>query len=400
MHFSILWYIPIFVLSLVFVAIVIPAIVSVADKIHLYDIQDGRKVHQGEVPRLGGISFLPAILFTLLTVLAIMTRFLPESIHVSYAPITEIMMAAAGCVLLYLVGLMDDTIGVSYRSKFIVQFLAALLLCCSGLYISDLHGILGIHTLPAVLGVPLTVLVIVFIINSINLIDGIDGLASGLCILGALGFIAMFQKLTMAMNLVLAMSMLGVLVMFYIYNTLGKRGKTKIFMGDTGSLTMGFLLAFFAIELCCFKWDRVDLALLGETEPFYTGDQLFVYGISLIIVPVLDVFRVFYSRIRDGKSPFKPDRRHIHHKFLALGFSMRQARWTIFSMSILLWALNVLMSFVLCWNVNVIIAVDLALWVAFNLYISRCVRMRQLMHDAVAEKFEDFDKTKNKHKRK
>lgn len=73
MHFSILWYIPIFVLSLVFVAIVIPAIVSVADKIHLYDIQDGRKVHQGEVPRLGGISFLPAILFTLLTVLAIMT---------------------------------------------------------------------------------------------------------------------------------------------------------------------------------------------------------------------------------------------------------------------------------------------------------------------------------------
>lgn len=397
MHFSIFWYIPIFVLSLVFVAIVIPAIVSVADKIHLYDIQDGRKVHQGEVPRLGGISFLPAILFTLLTVLAIMTRFLPESIHVSYAPITEVMMAAAGCVLLYLVGLMDDTIGISYRSKFLVQFLAALLLCSSGLYISDLHGILGVHALPAVIGVPLTVLIIVFIINSINLIDGIDGLASGLCILSSLGFIAMFQKLTMAMNLVLAMSMLGVLFMFYIYNTLGKRGKTKIFMGDTGSLTMGFLLAFFAVELCCFKWDRVDLALLGETEPFYTGDQLFVYGISLIIVPVLDVFRVFYSRIRDGKSPFKPDKRHIHHKFLALGFSMRQARWTIFSMSILLWALNVLMSFVLCWNVNVIIAVDIVLWVLFNMYISKCVRMRQFMHDAVAEGFDDFSKSKNKH---
>lgn len=394
MHFSILWYIPIFVLSLVFVAIVIPAIVSVADKIHLYDVQDGRKVHQGEVPRLGGISFLPAILFTLLTVLAIMTRFLPESIHVSYAPITEVMMAAAGCVLLYLVGIMDDTIGVSYRSKFIVQFLAAVLLCCSGLYISDLHGILGIHALPAVLGVPLTVLVIVFIINSINLIDGIDGLASGLCILSTIGFIAMFHKLTMAMNLVLAMSMLGVLVMFYIYNTLGKRGKTKIFMGDTGSLTMGFLLAFFAIELCCFKWDRVDLALLDEAEPFYTGDQLFVYGISLIIVPVLDVFRVFYSRIRDGKSPFKPDRRHIHHKFLAMGFTMRQARWTIFSLSVVLWALNVLMSFVLCWNVNIVIAVDLALWVAFNLYVSRCVRMKQLMNDAVAVGFEDFGKRK------
>lgn len=392
MHFSILWYIPIFVLSLVFVAIVIPAIVSVADKIHLYDTQDGRKVHQGEVPRLGGIAFLPAILFTLLAVLAIMTRFLPESLHVTYAPITEIMMAAAGCVLLYLVGIMDDVIGVSYRSKFIVQFLAAVLLCCSGLYISDLHGVFGIRSVSPFIGVPLTVLITVFIINSINLIDGIDGLASGLCIFSVLGFAVMFQKLTMAMNLVLAMSMLGVLVMFYLYNTLGKRGKTKIFMGDTGSLTMGFLLAFFTIELCCFKWDRVDLALLGKTEPFYTGDQLFVYGISLVIIPVLDVFRVFYSRIRDGKSPFKPDRRHIHHKFLAMGFSMRQARWSIFAMSFVLCALNILMSLVLCWNINIIIVIDLVIWVAFNLYISKCVRERKLRHDAIAEQFEDVGK--------
>lgn len=392
MHFSILWYIPIFVLSLVFVAIVIPAIVSVADKIHLYDTQDGRKVHQGEVPRLGGIAFLPAILFTLLAVLAIMTRFLPESLHVTYAPITEIMMAAAGCVLLYLVGIMDDVIGVSYRSKFIVQFLAAVLLCCSGLYISDLHGVFGIRSVSPFIGVPLTVLITVFIINSINLIDGIDGLASGLCIFSVLGFAVMFHKLTMAMNLVLAMSMLGVLVMFYLYNTLGKRGKTKIFMGDTGSLTMGFLLAFFTIELCCFKWDRVDLALLGKTEPFYTGDQLFVYGISLVIIPVLDVFRVFYSRIRDGKSPFKPDRRHIHHKFLAMGFSMRQARWSIFAMSFVFFALNILMSFVLCWNINIIIVIDLVIWVAFNLYISKCVRDRKLRHDAIAEQFEDVGK--------
>lgn len=392
MHFSILWYIPIFVLSLVFVAIVIPAIVSVADKIHLYDTQDGRKVHQGEVPRLGGIAFLPAILFTLLAVLAIMTRFLPESLHVTYAPITEIMMAAAGCVLLYLVGIMDDVIGVSYRSKFIVQFLAAVLLCCSGLYISDLHGVFGIRSVSPFIGVPLTVLITVFIINSINLIDGIDGLASGLCIFSVLGFAVMFHKLTMAMNLVLAMSMLGVLVMFYLYNTLGKRGKTKIFMGDTGSLTMGFLLAFFTIELCCFKWDRVDLALLGKTEPFYTGDQLFVYGISLVIIPVLDVFRVFYSRIRDGKSPFKPDRRHIHHKFLAMGFSMRQARWSIFAMSFVFFALNILMSFVLCWNINIIIVIDLVIWVAFNLYISKCVRERKLRHDAIAEQFEDVGK--------
>ncbi len=351
-------------MSLVFVAIVIPAIVSVADKIHLYDTDDGRKVHTGEVPRLGGISFLPAILFTILTVLAVMTRFLPESIHVTYTPIIEVMMAAAGCVLLYLVGLMDDTIGINFQSKFLVQFLAAILLCCSGLYITNLHGIFGIHALPAVIGVPLTILIVMFIINSINLIDGIDGLASGLCIFGVLGFAAMFHKLEMAMNLVLAMSMLGVLVIFYIYNTLGKRGKTKIFMGDTGSLTMGFLLAFFAIELCCFNMERYGL------EQLYPGDQLFVYGISMVIVPVLDVFRVFYSRIRDGKSPFRPDKRHIHHKLLDLGLSMRKARWTIFGLSAVFYLLNVLMSFILNWNINVVIAVDIAVWLAFCMTVS------------------------------
>ncbi len=368
MHFSILWYIPIFIISLVFVAIVIPAIISVADKIHLYDIQDGRKVHSGEVPRLGGISFLPAILFTILTVISVMTRFLPESIHVTYAPIIEVMMAAAGCVLLYLVGLMDDTIGVSFQSKFVVQFLAAVLLCCSGLYITNLHGILGIHDIPALIGIPLSILIVVFIINSINLIDGIDGLASGLCIFGGLGFAAMFHKLEMAMNLVLAMSMLGVLVMFYIYNTLGKRGRTKIFMGDTGALTMGFLLAFFAIELCCF-----DMGKYGLEQP-YAGDQLFVYGISMVIVPVLDVFRVFYSRIRDGKSPFRPDKRHIHHKLLTLGMSMRQARWSIFCLAVVYYILNVSMSFILHLNVNIIIVVDLLIWISFNMYISYLVR--------------------------
>ncbi len=368
MKFSLLWYIPIFVISLVFVAIVIPAIVRVADKIHLYDTQDGRKVHTGEVPRLGGISFLPAILFTILTVVAVMTRFLPASIHIVYAPVTEVMMAAAGCVLLYLAGLMDDTIGVSFQSKFLVQFLAAILICCSGLYLTNLHGALGIHAIPAIVGIPLTVLIIVFVINSINLIDGIDGLASGLCIISCLGFSLMFHRLEMAMNLVVSMSMLGVLVMFYIYNTLGKRGKTKIFMGDTGSLTMGFLLAFFAVELCCFKWERV------EFEPLYTGAQLFVYGISLIIVPVLDVFRVFCTRIIDGRSPFRPDKRHIHHKFLSLGFSMKKARWTIFCMSLMFFAMNYLMSFVLCWNINIVICVDLVIWISLNMFISRQVR--------------------------
>ncbi len=382
MDFSILWYIPIFLLSLSFVAVVIPSIVRVANKIHLFDTQDGRKVHDGEVSRLGGISFLPAILFTLLVVLAIMTIFLPQEFHVEYVPYTEIMMAAAGCVLLYLVGLMDDVIGVSYKSKFLLQIVSSVLICCSGLYISDLHGILGIHELHPVIGIPLTVVVIVFIINAVNLIDGIDGLASGLCVFAGIGFAIMFKRIGMSMNLALDMSLLGVMVMFYLYNTLGKRGVTKIFMGDTGSLTLGFLMAFFTIKLCCFE----------TPSGIPTGSQLFVYGITMILVPVLDVFRVFYDRIKDGRNPFQPDKRHIHHKFLALGFSMRQTRWTIFAISAVFCIINLLLSFVLECNINIVIAVDIVVWVAFNLYISKCVRERKLRHDAIAEQFEDVGK--------
>lgn len=384
MDFSILWYIPVMLMSLTFVAIVIPSIVRVANKINLFDVQDGRKVHKGNVPRLGGIAFLPAILFTLLTVVAVMTRFLPQDIHVTYAPITEIMMAAAGCIVLYLVGIMDDVIGVSYRSKFVLQIMAAALICCSGLYISDLHGVLGIHSLHPLLGIPLTIVIIVFIINSINLIDGIDGLASGLCIFGGIGYALMFRYLKMDMNLVLTVSMLGVLLMFYLYNVFGKPGVTKIFMGDTGSLTMGFILAYFAIKLCCSEEflpkDRLE------------GTQLFVYAISVIIIPVLDVFRVFFARLVDGKSPFYPDKRHIHHKFLALGMSMRQARWAIFGISFAFVAVNILLSFVLELNINLVIIADLLLWILMNMYISSRVRRLKLQHDEVAESFTDVGK--------
>lgn len=361
MDFSILWYIPIFMISLVFVAVVIPSIVRVANKIHLFDAHDGRKVHSGEVSRLGGISFLPAILFTLLVVLAVMTRFLPQDFHVEFIPYTEIMMAAAGCILLYLGGLMDDVIGVSYKSKFLLQILASCLLCCSGLYISDLHGILGIHALHPVIGIPLTIMVIVFIVNSINLIDGIDGLASGLSILAGVGFVYMFKRIGMNMVLALDMSMLGVMLMFYLYNTLGKPGVTKIFMGDTGSLTIGFIIAFFTLKLCCFE----------TPSGIPSSEQLFVYGISMILVPVLDVFRVFIDRIREGRNPFTPDKKHIHHKLMAMGFSMRKTRWIIFVMNVVFIMINILMSFVLELDINFVILTDLAIWILFNMYLTR-----------------------------
>lgn len=383
---DIIKFLPVFIITLVFVALVVPAVVKTANKINLYDSIDDRKVHKGNVPRLGGIAFLPAILFSLLLVISIKSIYLPSDLRLSYGPITEVMLASAGCVLLYLVGLVDDVIGVSYKSKFVIQILAASLICGSGLWVSDLHGIFGIHSLPAFLGIPLTILLIVLIINAVNLIDGIDGLASGLCIIGTVGYFVMFYKLEMNIYLYLASSMLGVLTMFYMYNTIGKRGVNKIFMGDTGALTMGYLLAFFAVKISC-----IDSPLSNASD----NATYIVYALSLVLIPVMDVFRVFFARLKDAKSPFYPDKRHIHHKFLALGFSMRQARYLIFSISLLFFAMNLVLYQILKLDVNLLILINAVVWVVMHLIISKLVRDLRSKHDPIAESFEDVGKRIN-----
>lgn len=381
MNFKIWWFLPVFIISAVFVAVVLPSIVKTADKMNLYDSQDDRKVHKGNVPRLGGLAFVPAILFSLLLVIAAMSIYSPHNLMFSYGPITEVMLAMSGCVILYLVGIMDDVIGVSYRVKFVMQVLASIMLCAAGLWISDLHGLLGIHTLHPVLGIPLTIVVIVLIINSINLIDGIDGLASGLCIMGTAAYSVVFFHRDMNIYMLLAAAMLGLLLVFYLYNTLGKPGVLKTFMGDTGSLTMGFLLSLFAIKLT-----TIDRPMFGGTDE----GAYFVYAMSVILIPVMDVFRVFFARIRDGKSPFFPDKRHIHHKFMALGFSMRQTRYIIFAISLSFFTLNMVLFGFCQLNINMLVLIDAIIWIMMNVMISNKVHYLRSIEDPIALKFTDI----------
>lgn len=382
MEFKLWWFLPVFIISLLFVAIVIPAIVKTANKMNLFDSVDDRKVHKGKVPRLGGIAFLPAVMFSLLIVISVMSIYFPRDFYLHYGPITEVMSALAGCVLLFLTGIVDDVIGVTYKIKFIVQILAAGLMCASGLWLSDLHGIFGINELHPAVAISLTMVIVVLIINSINLIDGIDGLASGLCIMGTMGYSVIFFINDMNIYLLLSASMLGCLVMFYLYNTLGKPGKTKIFMGDTGSLTMGFLLAFFAIKVGSLATDPNS-----DTSDFY-----FVYAVSVLLIPVMDVFRVFFARLRDGIGPFYPDRRHIHHKFLALSFSMRQSRYIIFAISLFFFSMNMVLCLHWKLNINLLILVNAVIWISMNLLITHTVLKLKGRHDPVAESFMDLGK--------
>lgn len=383
MEFKIWWFLPVFLISALFVAIVLPAIVRTAKRMDLYDSHDERKVHKGNVPRLGGVSFVPAILFSLMMVIAAMSIYTPFNIKFTYGSLTEVMLTVSGCLILYLVGIVDDIIGVSYKYKFLMQLMAAALICLSGLWIRNLYGIFGIHTISPVVGIPLTIVVIILIINSINLIDGIDGLASGLCIMGTLGYSFIFFYKGINIYMLVAAAMLGVLSVFYFYNTLGKPGVLKTFMGDTGSLTMGYLLAFFAIKLT-----TIDSTLFAG----HSNGAYLVYAVSVLLIPVMDVFRVFFARVRDGNGPFYPDKRHIHHKFLAMGFSMRQSRYLIFAISLTFFALNMVIFNVLHWNINILILIDAILWIIMNILISNRVRHLRAIEDPVAMRYTEIGK--------
>jgi len=351
----------VFCICAVIVSVLIPLIVRYAVRDNIYDTPDARKVHSGNIPRLGGLAFFPAIFFALLLIFSTHIPYVTKALSDTDFPLRDFFCVGAGGFIVFVTGIMDDFREVRYRHKFIAQILAGLMLCIGGIWVNDLHGFCGINQIPMWLGMPLTILLVVLIINSINLIDGIDGLASGLCILGIGVYTLNFTTIGYNRYALLGMATLGCLIPFYLFNVFGKpEHKTKVFMGDTGSLVIGYLMAFFAIRVS---------TLDGPTRniPLY-----FVSSYSILLVPVLDVVRVFYKRILKGKNPFLPDKTHIHHKFLDLGFSMRQARWMIFMVSITCYALNIMLAnnYV---NVTFIVLIDVVLWCVFQSWLTSMI---------------------------
>lgn len=346
-----------FLISALIARILIPRILLISLRKKLFDLPSDRKVHKKAIPRLGGVSFFPTTLFSFCFVYAL--RILDgDSISSTYAGylLPELLLFACGMTLLYLTGIADDLVGVRYRQKFIVQIFCACLFPLSGLWINNLYGLFGIHELSAYVGMPFTVLAVVFITNAINLIDGIDGLASGLSSVALLVFTFLFADKGLWSYAMLAAGTFGVLVPFFYYNVFGSVERArKIFMGDTGSLTLGYTLSFLAI-----KYSQVNPDVMAYTE------GAFVIAFSTLIIPAFDVVRVVMVRIREGKSPFEPDKNHIHHKLLAIGLSPRKAMLSLLCMSCAFSAANILlMPYV---NNTVMLIADIAIWVGLNLW--------------------------------
>lgn len=356
----------VFIVCVLFAGILIPQILLISFRRKLFDEPDERKIHQSAVPRLGGIAFKPVMFFSMAFLLGISLLLgYDEMWREIVSECRPLSFAFCSVMVLYLVGMADDLIGIRYRAKFVIQILCGVMLVAGGIYIDNLHGILGIHAVPLWLGYPLTILIVVFIINAINLIDGIDGLASGLCSIACLFYGLTFFILHQYIYAMLAFATLGVLIPFFYYNVFGnaEHGR-KIFMGDTGSLTVGMMLCFLSLKLTMCGLDDNT----GNVHPM-------VLAFSPLLVPCCDVVRVYLHRVRNGKNPFLPDKNHIHHKLLAFGIKQRNAMIIIVSVSIIFILLNILLSLYL--NVNWIVLGDILIWTLANIRLTKSIRQLQ-----------------------
>lgn len=352
----------VFILCVLFAGILLPQILLIAYRRKLFDEVDERKIHKGLIPRLGGLAFEPVILLSIALVFGTNKLLGNTEFAEEFANCSLLIIGMFCCVqMLYLIGIADDLIGIKYRAKFFMQLVCALLLIAAGCWFHSLGGVFGIDELTPWIGMPFTAVVIVFIINAINLIDGIDGLASGLSSIACAIYGFSFLLIGENTYAIIAFATLGVLLPFFYYNVFGNVKKhSKIFMGDTGSLTIGLILSVLGIKLF--------------TQPYNPalGLNPSVLAFSPLVVPAFDVVRVYIVRIRAHRSPFLPDKNHIHHKFLAAGMQPRPAMVFIVSFSTLLTLLNLAMSQIL--NINIVVAIDVILWITFHILLNRRIR--------------------------
>lgn len=349
-----------FLIAMLSSRIMIPLILLITYKKRLFDPVDARKLHKRIIPRLGGVAFAPIQCCLLVITLVITIKLLNMNLNIdSWAILPSFSMLLCGLVTLFIVGIGDDLVGIRYQWKFIVQLIVAGFFPLSGLWINDLYGLGFIVSLSPWVGMPLTIFVVVLIINAVNLIDGLDGLCSGVVGIGCLVLGGLFVFYGAWLHALFAFITAGVLIPFFYYNVFGtRRRRRQIFMGDTGSLTLGYSIAFLAISFAMNN---------HYIKPFSEG--AIVVAFSILIVPVFDVARVMYVRWRMGVSVFKPDRNHLHHKFLRAGMSHHTAMIAILLLALSFCLFNIYMVELI--NNNIVALLDITLWLVFHQVFNR-----------------------------
>jgi UDP-N-acetylmuramyl pentapeptide phosphotransferase/UDP-N-acetylglucosamine-1-phosphate transferase len=288
--FALLCFVTAFIVTLLF----IPPIVALIRRYKLYDMPNSRKEHQLPVPTMGGIAIVAGMIASLMF-------WFPFGNELGQVCFFFSIAALFG------LGIMDDLRDLSAKYKFVVQIALALLIALSGIRITSFDGLFGITTLSLPAQYTFTILAIVGITNAFNLIDGIDGLAGVLAFM-SLVTVGLFLTLSGDPNTALiAFALAGAVFAFLYFNF----NPARIFMGDTGSLILGFVIAVLCIRLL-----QVNVS---SSNPILTHAPMFVLGI--VLIPVFDTLRVFALRMWKGGSPFAADKTHIHHLLTTQGYS-------------------------------------------------------------------------------
>ncbi len=274
----------------------IPVLIRLAEIKHLYDIPDDRKHHHSPIPTLGGVGIFAGFIIAVLLIS-------PAGLH------PEMQYLVSAFLIVFFLGLKDDIVDLTAFKKLIGQLIAAAILIYKGeLLITGMHGFMGIYELTPLWSHLFTFFTFIVIINSFNLIDGVDGLAGSLGILSTLLFGAFFLFSGELFYAILAFSLAGSILAFLIYNV----SPAKIFMGDTGSLLLGIVNAILVIKFIEIA-SQPDAVLFMPAAP--------AIGFAILFVPLFDTLRIFSFRILRRRSPFSPDRNHIHHLLLDKGCS-------------------------------------------------------------------------------
>ncbi len=286
------------VTSIIIVATGVPTIVKIANFKNLYDKPNLRKSHASNVPTLGGIAIYAGII-------------IPICIFTDFSLKLEFQYLIGASLIIFFIGLKDDILIISPTKKLIGQILSIFIIILFGnLYYSSLHGFWGIYHIPYWASLLLSSFVFIVIINGFNLIDGIDGLAAAIGFICSLIFGIFFYVNNDFQYSIISFTTCASLITFSYFNVFSK--KYKIFMGDTGSLIIGLVMATLAV--------RFNELNNNPNINYYIHSSPAV-SFGILIVPLFDTLRVFLIRILKGRSPFKADKNHVHHKFLAMGYS-------------------------------------------------------------------------------
>ena len=302
-----------FAVALMVTALIHPRVANFAKKRNIVDNPNARKLQRNPVPVMGGV----AVFFGLVSGLCI------SGIFVN---INELLPIVVAMSVMLCVGVIDDVSELSPWLRFVIEIAVVIMLVfTTNISLDSLQGLWGFYDLPMWLSVPLTVFAVVGMINAINLIDGVDGLSSGFCMIASIAFGTLFLMSNNYDMAVLAAITLGSLLPFFCHNVFGD--KLKMFIGDGGSLMMGVVMSAYVVAVISARGEAFDA--LPE------GMGLVAFTMAVMAVPVFDTLRVMTMRILRRTSPFRPDKTHLHHLFIDLGFSHIATTCSVLSLNLL-----------------------------------------------------------------